>query len=135
MDMSTKRPCCAFCGLSFRPDRYNVHHQKYCTRPDCVRDRRRRRQRVWYARRFAEDPAFVEAARARCAAANRRRRAVERSRAGPAGESPLLTHVVVGMLSHLTDTADPVRLQQCLCDYADRGRRVALAAPVGTDPP
>jgi len=135
MDMSKKLPCCDGCGGSFRPDRYNVHHQKYCTRPDCVRERRRKRQREWYGRRCAEDPEFVAAARVRCAAANRRRRTAERSRPGPPGALPLLSDVVVGMLSQLTDTADPVQLRACMHDYAARGQRMALAAPAGTDPP
>ena len=134
--MSTKLPRCEFCGRPFPPDRYNVGQQKYCTRPDCVRERRRKRQREWYAKRCAQDPEFAAAARVRCAAANRRRRAANRSRAGPPQEElPLLLNVVVGMLSQLTDTVDPVRLRASLRDYAVRGQRVALVSPTGTDPP
>jgi len=118
--MSVHLPRCAVCNTRFRPDRYNVHRQKCCTRPDCVRERRRQRQRVRHAKRYAEDRSFAAAAR---------------RRAGPEGESSLLRHVVVGMLSQLTDTADPVQLRACMRDYAARGRRVALAAPSGTDPP
>ena len=133
--MSTRLPHCEFCGRLFHPDRYNVGQQKYCTRPDCIRERRRQRQREWHAKRYAENPEFAEAARVRCAAANRRRRLANRSRAGPQEESPLLLNVVVGMLSQLTDTVDPVQLRASMYDYATRGQRVALVPPTGTDPP
>jgi len=133
--MSTKLPRCEHCGLPYHPDRYNADRQTCCTRPECVRERRRQRQRRWYNTRYATDEKFAEAARQRCAAANRRRRAAGQSRAGPQAEPPMLLHVVVGMLSQLTDTADPVQLRASMAEYAARGQRVALAPPTGTDPP
>jgi hypothetical protein len=42
---------------------------------------------------------------------------------------------VVGLLSHITDTVDPVQLRVCMSDYATRGQRVAFATTVGTDQP
>ena len=133
--MSTKLPRCEPCGLPYHPDPYNADRQKYCTRPECVRERRRQRQRPWHRKRYATDPEFAAAARERCAAANRRRRAAGQSRAGPPGDSPLLLNVVLGMLSQLTDTNDPVQLRASMNDFAARGQRVALVTPTGTDPP
>ena len=113
-------------------------HQECCTRPECVLDRKRKRQREWQARRRAEDADFRKKGNARCAAANRRRRAASRARSGPGEAAPapvLLTDVVTGLLSQLTDTSDPVRVRASLHDYAARGRRVALYAPTGSEPP
>ena len=133
--MSRKPPRCEFCGRPFHPDPYNSDRQKYCTRPECVTERKRKRQREWYAKRIARDAAFAEAARVRCAGANRRRRAANQSRAGPDDDPVVLFNVVTGMLSQLTDTVDPVQLRTSLRDYAARGRRVALPICTGTDPP
>jgi len=133
--MSTKLPRCRHCAQSYRPDRYNADRQKCCTRPECVRERRRQQQRQWHAKRYATDEKFATAARERCAAANRRRRAAGPSGAGPPAHLPMWQHVVMGMLSQLTDTADPVQLRASMAEYANRGQRVALALPSGTDPP
>ena len=133
--MSTKLPPCEFCGRSYRPDRYNIGHQKYCTRPCCVQSRRQKRQREWSAKRRAADFEFVQAARVRCAEANRRRRRNSQSRTETQDDSPPLRDVVVGLLSHITDTVDPVQLRVCMSDYATRGQRVAFATTVGTDQP
>jgi hypothetical protein len=89
--MPKKLPRCVVCGRTFRPDRYHVHHQECCQRPECVRERQRRRQRRWYAQKCRNDPAFCERERRRCAAANRRRRA--RAVVGSAGAIlPDITH-------------------------------------------
>jgi len=133
--MSKTLPRCEHCGLPYHPDRYNADRQKYCTRFECVRERRRQRQRQWHAKRYVTDAKFAAAARERCAAANRRRRAAGQSRAGPPADSPLLLHVVVGMLSQLTDTVDPEQLRASMAEYAARGQRVALVPSTGTDPP
>jgi len=135
--MSKKLPRCEFCGRCFHPDQYNAGHQKYCTRPECICERRRQRQRQWHARRYAADAAFAAAARVRCAAANRRRRLAKRSRAGPECEVelPVLRHVVLGMLSQLTDTVDTAQLAAFMRAYALRGQRVASLAPTGTGSP
>ena len=137
-DMSKKLPRCARCGRIFRPDRYNMLRQECCTHPECVLDRKRQRQREWQARRRAEDADFRRKGNARCAAANRRRRAAFRARGSPGRVAPspaLLANVVTGLLSQLTDTSDPAQLHASLIDYAARGQRVALFAPTGPDPP
>jgi len=139
-DMSTKLPRCEACHLPFHPDRFNVDRQKYCRREHCVRERKRKRQRLWQATRRAEDPQFRADENARCAAANRRRREGQRQEARTAppadgrDEAPALLHVVTGLLSQFTDTSDPRELQQHLELYAARGRRLAVPAPTGTDP-
>jgi len=137
--MPKKLPRCAHCGRVFRPDRYNKLHQECCTDPECVLDRKRKRQREWHARRRSEDETFRKKQNARCAAANRRRRAELRARVAAGDTDPIpdvaLADVVTGLLSQLTDTIDPTRLRASMHDYAARGRRVALYATAGRNPP
>jgi len=134
--MSKKLPRCEACRLPYRADRFNVGRQKYCTRESCVQARKRKRQRTGYAKRRSEDPQFRAAENARCAAANRRRREQRRRHGGVVADTaPGLQYVVAGLLSQVTDTSDPRELQQHLAFYAARGRRLALTAPTGTDPP
>lgn len=136
--MSPKLPCCAHCGRAFVPDRYNAHHQKYCTDADCVRERKRLRQRKWQASKRLSDAAFRKRGNARCATANARRRALARARFTPADsvvDQVSLSDVVTGLLSQLLDTTDPSSLRSSLDGYAARGRRLALSSRTGTDPP
>ena len=103
-----------------------------------MRDRKRKRQREWHRRRRAENPAFRQEQNRRCAEANRRGRAAIRVRAGPhepSADALLLSYVLTGLLSQLTDTTDPVQIRTCLRDYEARGRRVAVLSCSGTDPP
>lgn len=133
---------CEFCGRRFEPDRYNAHHRKYCLDPACARDRKRKRQREWSARRKARDPAFAERERARCREANRARRgrlaAIGRSPPatvpGPPPE-PELRHVLFGLLAQVTDTADSGQLRSVFAAYAARGRLLAVPGPGGGVPP
>jgi hypothetical protein len=136
--MSPKLSCCAHCGRAFVPNRYNAHHQKYCTHADCVRDRKRLRQREWEARRRAEDAEFRATWRARCGAANARRRAAAKASREPEATAlgqVAVTDVLTGLLSQLADTSDPVLVCASMAAYAARGRRLALPARTGTDPP
>jgi hypothetical protein len=136
--MSRKLPRCAHCGRAFVPDRYNAHHQKYCTDADCVRERKRLRQREWGSRRRASDARFRARGNARCAAANRRRRAGAKACLEPAGTAVgqvAVADVLTGLLSQLADTSDPELLRTSMDAYAARGRRLALSARTGTDPP
>lgn len=134
VDMAKKLPRCECCGRVVHPDRYNAGHQKYCKGAECVRERKRKRQREWFAARYAGDPAFAAAARMRCAAANRRRRAAAKA-CGKQDEPIELFAVVTGLLSQLTDTTDPSQLRVSLRRYQDRGRRMALSAHLGAGPP
>jgi hypothetical protein len=139
--MSKKLPRCEACHLPFHPNRFHVDRQKYCTREHCVLERKRKRQRLSEAALRAGDPKFCVAENARCAAANRRRRERQRQAARAAAlavghpEAWDLSLVVAGLLSQVTDTCDPRELQQHLELYAARGRRLAVPAPTGTDPP
>ena len=134
--MPGKRPICVFCDRSYRSDRYNRHHQKYCTRTECVLERKRKRQRESCARRYRDDPEFAQETRERCAAANRRRRAAADAAAKcaeTAAVAPL--EVMAGLLSQLTDTTDPVQVRASLHEYAARGRRAALLFSTDSGPP
>jgi len=98
-----------------------------------MRERKRRRQREWHARKRREDAAFAESERARCAESNRRRRAAACGRPPPgpasAAVSPeALAEVVAGMVSQLTDSTDPVLLAASMRRCRERGRRVAGVA-------
>lgn len=135
--MSEKLPRCEICGRAFRPDRYNAWHQKHCGHPGCARERRRACQRRSYARR-KRDAKFRAAENARCAEANRRRRAQAKlSEVSPA-EPPLVerppafaelrevSDVLTGVLSQLLDTDDPILLRRAMTEYGDRGRRATV---------
>jgi len=133
---------CGFCGRRFEPDRYNAHHRKYCLDPDCVRDRKRKRQREWSARRKAADAAFAERGRKRCREANRARRkrlaALPRSPPCPVPEAapaPDVRHALLGLLAQMTDTADSGQLHSTFVAYAARGQRLAASGPGAAMPP
>lgn len=138
--MSRKLPRykkCERCGRTFRPSRCNAWHQVYCTDPLCVAERKRERQRKWYARKRSEAQ-FREAENARCAEANRRRRAAQREekqrvespeievlRPEAAGGNDM-RNVMTGLLAQLLDTSDPVQLRRSMDKFAERGRRAAV---------
>lgn len=129
--MSKRFPRCAFCGRRFRPDRYNEFRQKFCTAPECILERKRKRQREQYRARRLNDPAFRAKENARCAAANRRRRAAAKAaEAGSAGRGPPpdLSAVMTGLPAHLADSDDPNQLRELARRFAGRGRRLASPA-------
>lgn len=138
--MSRKLPRykkCEKCGRTFRPSRCNAWHQVYCTDPLCVAERKRERQRKWYARKRSEAQ-FRETENARCAEANRRRRAAQRDEKrmlessrteAPRPETEAgdeMRNVVTGLLAQWLDTSDPVLLRRSMEEFADRGRRAAV---------
>jgi len=133
--MSKKFARCKFCERVFRLNVYNADRQTCCGRAVCVREQRQRRQRKWHAKRYAEDAQFKEKTRARCAEANRRRRARAAGR-GNVGDSvgglePVtLTEVVAGLVLRLSGTKEPMALRAAFLEYGVEGRRLT-----GTDPP
>jgi len=62
-------PCptytCDCCKQPFTPSPQNIGRQKYCRRKACVKRRRKARQNPWSRERYAEDPAFRAAVKAR----------------------------------------------------------------------
>ena len=125
--MGTGAARCDWCGRKFDPDPYNAWHRRYCKDPECKRERKRKRQREWYATKKANDPEFRVKENARCAAANRHRRASARSGPAPPVRENDLVAVVAGMLAQWTDTNDPIELEATARRFADRGRRLALS--------
>jgi len=88
----------------------------------------------------ARDEAFAKKERRRCAEANRARRARRAAAAARPPErapdpGPDLRHVVLGMLSQMTDTADPAQLAPTLRSLAERGQRLATPPPCRASPP
>lgn len=135
--MSSKLPRCEFCGRSFHPDPRNAARQKYCTHTECVLERKRLRQRRWYAGKRAADRGFRDSENARCREANRLRRAARRCASpAPCCVCPdLLPSVVTGLIAQLTDTTDPAHLDASIRSYAARGRRLAQPVPEAARPP
>jgi len=41
---------CRHCGHWFTPDRYNVYHQEYCSRPECRAASKAASQKKWLAK-------------------------------------------------------------------------------------
>ena len=138
--MSSKLPRCECCGRSFHSDLGHISRQKFCKYADCVLERKRLRQRKWYARKRAEDAAFREHENARCREAHRRRRAAARSPDLPGPATLLLTssvlpEVITGLLSKLVDMSDPVDLADSIRAYAARAHRLAQAMSDRRKPP
>lgn len=135
--MSNRFPCCELCGRSFRPDPHNADRQKYCTFPECVRERKRKRQRRWYAQKRASDAVFRDSENERCREANRRRRAADRAATSalPSVSSELLPDVLTGIIAQLTDATDPAHLDVSIRSYAARGQRLAQVASERSRPP
>jgi len=138
--MSKKLPRCDSCGRLFRPDRYNKGRQKNCVHPDCVRARKQLRQRKWHADRRAADPDFRTSENARCAKANRLRRAAVKAKAEAAEQASAaaavertrmeaLSDTVAGLVAQFTDTKDPLQLEKAGRAYADWGRRLSAGRP------
>jgi len=129
---------CACCGRRFVLDRFNGHHQKYCTRADCVRERKRARQRAAYSRRYQQDDAFRQREQKRAAVGGTRRR--RQARAGPTAvpadaSFPAMTEVLTGLVSQFCDTHNAAELAAALAGYAERGRRCAAGPAARVSPP
>lgn len=138
LNMSKKLPRCKACGRSIHPDRYNISRQKFCTKPVCVRERKRKRQREWHARQLEKDPEFREKGNKRCRNANRRRRSAIRAGlklSGPDTYWAGVSEVIIGLMSQMIDSNDPVRVHASIHQYAARGRRMALSARTAGLPP
>ena len=152
--MRTKnRRKCLECGRSFTVERYNKHHQKYCTYPDCVLKRSRERKRKWYSERCRNDPDFCEKERIRCKESMTRTReqkkqtkilpiessqaiaaessqaiAAESSQAIAAESSQETTqHILTGIIARLNNCYDPQLLNKEFQRYADHGRRLSVS--------
>ena len=73
---------CERCGTKYPKCRFNKHHQKYCTDPRCVVERRRERQRQRYRKLYADDQGFAESERERRRSSIRKRREDARQTVG-----------------------------------------------------
>ena len=122
---ASRLPTCRHCGRRFRACAYNRHHQKYCSLPECRRERDRLRRRRHYERR-RKDESFQASERERCREGMRRSRLKGRTREVPA--TLPLGDVLTGLISQLVDSSDPAVVNQAAAGYADRGRRLAAAA-------
>jgi len=125
--MSKKLPRCNACGRVFRPNRYNKHDQIYCRTPECVLERKRRRQRRLYNNRYRNDPEFRESERSRAAESNRRRRAAAKKKKPACQDSGGrdIYYLITGFVSHLAQSDDPAIIGSLMSGYTDRGRRLA----------
>ncbi len=132
--MTAKRlPVCRHCGLKFKADAYNRDHQQWCSRPECVTARDRARKRRYYRRRIERDEGFQDSERRRCREAMRRLRSSRRESGRDPPSDPSFRSseaLLVGLVSQLADTTDPLLVAQLMDSYADRGRRLAVVPVV-----
>jgi len=131
-------PRCRNCGCTFRADVYNRHHQQWCSRPECRRERDRARKRRHRRGRMAREPGFRESERRRCREAMRRLRS-RRKRVGSAPAAAILPSVpadqlLAGLVSQLADTTDPGVVAEVMGRYAERGRLLAVAPRIRGSP-
>jgi hypothetical protein len=137
--MGGKRlPSCRHCGCKFRPDVYNRHHQQWCSKPECRRARDRERKRRYYLLRLQHEEGFRESERRRCREAMRRLRSRtkqdEAEGATAVLPSPSARELLIGLVSQLADTTDPLLVGQVMNRYAERGRRLAVAPCIRGSP-
>ena len=120
---------CPKCGRFFIVDRYNKHHQKYCTNADCVLERARERKRKWYSERCREDPAFCEKEHKRCQEGMARIR-MHKNQAKkvsvPILPGPAVHHVLTGLIAQLSNCSDPQLLREQFNRYADHGQQLSV---------
>ena len=128
--MRTKcRRKCPKCDRFFTADRYNKHHQKYCTYPDCVLERARERKRKWYSECCREDPAFREKEHRRCQQGMARIRAQKKQAkmvSVPILPEPAVRHVLTGLIAQLSNCSDPQLLREQFNRYADQGQQLSV---------
>jgi hypothetical protein len=114
---------CKRCHQPFSPDPRNVGRQLYCRRKTCSRKGKRERQNRWHRERYAEDPAFREAAKERV----RHQRQGEKASAAPV-VTPLVAErlervaqAVLGLASQLGGEDDPATAAALMDGWARRG--------------
>ena len=137
--MGGKRlPICRHCGCRFRPDVYNRHHQRWCSKAECRRARDRERRRRNYLKRLEHEEGFRESERRRCCKAMRRLRSRKRQNKAELATAVLpsapATELLIGLISQLADTTDPLLVGQVMNRYAERGRLLAVAPPIRGSP-
>ena len=120
---ASRLPTCCHCGRRFRPCAYNRHHQKYCSLPECRRERDRLRRRRYYEK-HRKDASFRASERERCREGMHRSRLKEKIREAPV--IPPSGDVLTGLISQFVGSSDPVVVNQAAAGYADRGRRLAV---------
>ena len=119
---------CTACLRVFRPDPHNAYHQECCTRPDCVRERKRRRQREWYRAKYQGNRAFREREIRRLVAWRRKGQGRDPPGEGQAGwDVAVIGAALTGLVAQLADSAEPAVVRGILVGYVDRGRRLATA--------
>jgi len=125
--MSARRlPTCCHCGRRFKPCAYNRHHQRWCSRPACRRERDRSRRRRYDRRRRESDEAYRRSERSRCREAMRRSRAASDASVDSPGVHPPVGELLTGLVSQLAGTTDPQVVAAMMDAYAQRGRRLAV---------
>jgi hypothetical protein len=136
---------CQKCDKPFTPCPYNAARQKFCTRPACVRARKKLSQANWYAEK-REDPAFrkTESARVKRAMAHRRQKD-KKAKASVVPPSPLTLPLptaaaphespasrefafIVGLLAHTMDTSDYGEVMGRKAALEARGHRMSATA-------
>lgn len=130
-------PACKYCGTKFVPDVRNRDRQLICGRPECRRIASRAKKRRYYRRRLEQEPGFREAERVRCRKAMRVLRSgggCQSGRSPPEALPPDPHELLVGLVSQLAGTSNPVEVAAIMTSYADRGRRLAVSARIRGSP-
>lgn len=125
---------CQRCHQPFSPDPRNVGRQRYCRRKRCRRKGKRERQNQWHRERYAEDPAYREAAKKRVRQQRQCEQAPVASATAPAlaGERlERVTQAVLGLASQLGGEDDPAAVVALVDAWARRGARLGVAMASG----
>jgi hypothetical protein len=126
---------CVCCGRRYRLCRFNGHNQEYCDRPECQLERKRKRDRERYRRKYhAGDTAFCNREKARRSVARRRKATVPVPVPAPAltslpvpalaCEVERLSWVVAGVVRAFSGESDPVSIRELTSTFEAAGRRL-----------
>jgi hypothetical protein len=131
---------CAACSQPFSP----VDREKppsFCRRRCCKKQRKRKRQRKWYNERYADDPAFRDAAKERVR--QYRQRQLEKKLdvatavtvavtvAENAKSVKRVKLAILGLAAQIGADDDPAQAVEIVDQWADRGLRLSSGIPAG----
>ena len=131
---------CERCGRKYPRCPFNKHHQKYCTHPICVGERRRERQRQRYSKMYGDDQDFAESERERCRNGIRKRRKHACHSADEKvpnrGEPQISIELfAAGLVSQWIDSKDPKEVKQVARQLESRGQQLTLATTTARHSP
>lgn len=127
---------CFHCRRRYRVCRFNARHQDYCSRAECQLERKRKRDRERYCRKYhAGDKAFCIQEKARRSVFRRQKSELAEQSPGPpvlvlpvepalASQVQRLSWMITGFMKAFSGESDPVFIQELASSYEASGQRL-----------